>query len=99
MDPSEAQPLPLPFIPSIANYTSYNTPMSPAMRKNYIKDRVHVAVMYITEYGNTTLWSLENLAPLHKLTQHLQIMFGRADAVRKAVDQALKNDDKIRRKK
>ena len=63
-----------------------------------LKDRVQAAVTYITEYGNTALWSLENLAPLHKLTQHLQIVFGRADAVRKAVDQALKNDDEIRRK-
>ena len=55
--------------------------------------------MHITEYGNTTLWSLENFAPLHKLTQHLQIVFRRADAVRKAVDKALENDDEIRRKK
>ena len=54
---------------------------------------------YITEYGNTTLWSLENLAPLHKLTQRLQIVFGREDAVRKAVDKAIENDDEIRRKK
>ena len=54
---------------------------------------------YITEYGNTTLWSLENLAPLHKLTQRLQIVFGREDVVRKAVDKAIENDDEIRRKK
>ena len=55
--------------------------------------------MYITEYGNTALWSLENLVPLHKLTQHLQVVFGRVDAVRKAVDEAIENDDEIRRKK
>ena len=73
--------------------------MSPAMRKNYIKDRVQAAVMYINEYGNTTLWSLENLVPLHKLTQRLQIVFGKADAVRKAVDKAIENYDEIRRKK
>ena len=73
--------------------------MSPATRKNYIKDRAQAAVTYITEYGNTTLWSLENLVPLHKLTQRLQIVFGRVDAVRKAVDEAIENDDEIRRKK
>ena len=73
--------------------------MSPVMRKNYVKDRVQAAVTYITEYGNTTLWSLENFVPLHKLTQCLQIMFGRADAVRKAVDKAIENNDEIRRKK
>ena len=49
--------------------------------------------------ANTTLWSLENLVPLHKLTQHLQVVFGRVDAVRKAVDEAIENDDEIRRKK
>ena len=40
LDRSEAQPPLLPFIPSIANYVLHNKPMSPAMRKNYIKDRV-----------------------------------------------------------
>ena len=99
LDPAEAQPPLLPFIPSLANYTLHSKPMSPAMRKNYIKDRAQAAVTYITEYGNTALWSLENLVPLHKLTQCLQVMFGRVDAVRKAVDEAIENDDEIRRKK
>ena len=99
LDPSEAQPPLLPFIPNGANYVTHNKLMSPAMRKNYIKDRAQVAVMYITEYGNTTLWSLENLVPVHKLMQCLQIVFGKADAVRKAVDKVIENDDKIRRKK
>ena len=99
LDPTEAQPPPLPFIPIVANYMLHSKPMSPAMRKNYIKDRAQAAVMYITKYGNTALWSLENLVPLHKLMQHLQIVFGRVDAVRKAVDEAIENDDEIRRKK
>ena len=99
LDPSEAQLPPLPFIPRVENYVSYDKPMSPTMRKNYIKDRAQAAVTYITEYGNTTLWSLEKRAPLHKLTQHLQIVFGRVNMVRKAVDEAIENDDEIRRKK
>ena len=65
LDPTEAQPPLLPFIPSVANYTLHSKPMSPAMRKNYIKDRAQGAVTFITEYGNTALWSLENLVPLH----------------------------------
>ena len=69
------------------------------MRKNYIKDRAQAAVTYITKYGNTALWSLENLVPLHKLMQCLQVMFDRVDAVRKAVDEVTENDDEIRRKK
>ena len=73
--------------------------MSPAMRKNYIKDRAQAAVTYITEYGNTKLWTLERKAPIHKLTQRLQIVFGRVDTVRKAVDEVIEHDDEIRRKK
>ena len=96
LDPAEAQPPPLPFIPRVANYTLHSKPMSPAMRKNYIKNRAQAAVTYITEYGNTALWSQENLVLLHKLTQRLQVMFGRVDAVRKAVDEAIENDDEIR---
>ena len=99
LDPTEAQPPPLPFIPNVANYMLHSKPMSPVMRKNYIKDRAQAAVMYITEYGNTTLWSLENLVPLHKLMQCLQVVFDRVDAVRKAVDKVIENDDEIRRKK
>ena len=98
-DTSQVQPPPLPFIPRAENYMKHDRPMSPAMRKNYIKDRAQAAVTYITEYGNTTLWNLEKRAPIHKLTQWLQIVFGRVNAVRKAVDEAIENDDKIRRKK
>ena len=99
LDPADAQPPLLPFIPNIANYTLHSQPMSPAMRKNYIKDRAQAAVTYITEYGNTALWSRENMVPLHKLKQRLQVLFGRVDAVRKAVDEAIENDDEIRRRK
>ena len=99
LDPSEAQPPLLPFIPNVANYVTHNKLMSHAMRKNYIKDRAQAAVTYITEYGNTTLWSLENLVPVHQLMQCLQIVFDKANAVRKAVDKAIENDDEIRRNK
>ena len=99
LDTSQVQPPLLPFIPRAENYVKHDRPMSPAMRKNYIKDRAQAAVTYITEYGNTTLWSLEGKALLHKLTQQLQIVFGRVDAVRKAVDKAIEHDDEIRRKK
>ena len=99
LDTSQVQPLPLPFTPRAENYVKHDRPMSPAMRKNYIKDRAQAAVTYITEYGNTTLWNLEKRAPIHQLTQQLQIVFGRVNAVRKAVDEVIENDDEIRRKK
>ena len=99
LDTSQVQPPPLPFIPRAGNYVKYDRPMSPAMRKNYIKDRAQAAVTYIMEYGNTKLWNLEGKALLHKLAQRLQIVFGRVDAVRKAVDEVIEHDDEIRRKK
>ena len=99
LDPSQVQPPPLPFIPRAENYVTHDKPMSPTMRKNYIKDRAQAVATYITEYGNTTLWNLEKRAPIHKLTQCLQIVFGRVNAVRRAVDEAIENDDEIRRKK
>ena len=99
LDASQVQPPPLPFIPRAENYVKHDRPMSPAMRKNYIKDRAQAEVTYITEYGNTKLWTLERKAPIHKLTQRLQIVFGRVDAVRKAIDKAIEHDDEIRRKK
>ena len=69
LDPNKAQAPPFPFIPDIHFYVSHSKPMSPTMRKNYIKDRAQAAVTYITEYGNAWLWALEDLVPTHKLTQ------------------------------
>ena len=99
LDPTKAQSPPLPFILDTRNYITHDKLMSPTMRKNYIKDRALAAVTYITEYGNTRLWALENLVPEYKLTQRLQIVFGRTDAVREVIDKAIECDDEIRRKK
>ena len=99
LDPTKAQPPPLPFIPEIGNYITHNKPMSPTMRKNYIKDRAQAAVTYITEYGNTRLWTMENLVPAHRLRQRLQIVFGKTNALREVIDKAIGCDDEIRRKK
>ena len=95
LDPTKAQPPPLPFIPDIGNYIIHNKPMSPAMRKNYIKDRAQAAVTYITEYGNTQLWTMENLVPDHKLKQRLQIVFGKTNALREVIDKAIECDDEL----
>ena len=68
------------------------------MRKNYIKERAQEAVTYITEYGNTRLWMLEKLVPTHKLMQRLEVIFGKTNAVKEALDKAIECDDEIRRK-
>ena len=99
LDPSKVKIPPLPFVPDVSNYIIHSKPMSPTMRKKYIKDRAQAAVTYITEYGNTRLWTLEKLAPTHKLTQRLQVIFGKTNEVKEAVDKAIECDDEIRRKK
>ena len=99
LDPSKAKVPPLPFVLDVSNYIIHSKPMSPTMRKNYIKDRAQAAVTYITEYGNTRLWMLEKLVPTHKLTQRLQVIFSRTNAVKEAVDKVIECDDEIRRKK
>ena len=99
LDPTKAKPPPLPFIPDTGNYITHDKLMSPTMRKNYIKDRAQAAVTYITEYGNTRIWTMENLVPDHKLRQRLQIIFGKTNALREVIDKAIECDDELRRKK
>ena len=99
LDPTKAQAPLLPFIPDTGNYITHDKPMLPTMRKNYIKDRAQAVVTYFKEYGNTRLWTLDNLVPKYKLTQRLQIVFGRTDAVREVIDKAIECDDEMRRKK
>ena len=73
--------------------------MSPTMGKDYIKDRAQAAVTYITEYGNTQLWTLEDLVPEHTLKQHLQVIFGRTNILEEVIDKAIECHDELRRKK
>ena len=72
--------------------------MSPTARKNYIKDRTQAAETYIKEYNNTRLWKLEDKVLPESLDQRLQIVFGRVNALREAIDEALEKDNEIRRK-
>ena len=98
LDPTQAKAPPIPQIPNIHNYQPHNIVMSPTTQKNYIKDRTQAAVTYITEYSNTRLWQLEDKVSPESLTQRLQIVFGRTNAVREAVDRAIEADDRNRRK-
>ena len=98
LDSTKAKAPPIPFIPNAYNYQAHTEAMSPTARKNYIKDRTQVAETYITEYNNTRLWKLENIIPPENLNQRLQIVFGRVDAARRAIDYALEKDNEVRRR-
>ena len=95
LDSTKAQPPPLPFIPDVGNYITHDKPMSPAMQKNYIKDRAQAAITYITEYRNTRMWTMENLVPDHKLRQRFKIVFSRTNALREVIDKAIECDDEL----
>ena len=98
LDPTKAKAPSIPNIPPVHNYPPHAEAMSPTARKNYIKDRTQVATIYITEYSNTRLWELENKVPPENLQQRLQIVFGRTNAVREAIDEALERDNGFRRR-
>ena len=98
LDPTKAKAPPLPFIPNAYNYEVHTEVMSPMACKNYIKDRTQAAETYIMECNNTRLWKLEDKVPPENLNQRLQIVFGRANAVREAIDKALEKDNEIRRR-
>ena len=98
LDPTKAKAPPIPFIPNAYNYEVHTNAMSPTARKNYIKDRTQAAETYITEYNNTQLWKLEDKVLPESLNQRLQIVFGRVNAVREAIDTALEKDNKTRRR-
>ena len=98
LEPTKAKAPPIPFIPNAYNYEAHTDAMSPTARKNYIKDRTQAAETYIMEYNNTRLWKLEDKVPPENLNQRLQIVFGRVNAVREAIDEALEKDNEIRRR-
>ena len=98
LDPMKAKAPPPPFIPNAYNYELHTEAMSPTARKNYIKDRTQAAETYITECNNTRLWKLENMITPESLEQRLQIIFGRVNTVREAIDRALEKDNETRRK-
>ena len=98
LDSTKAKAPPIPFIPNAYNYQAHTEAMSPTARKNYIKDRTQVAETYITEYNNTRLWKLEDMIPPENLNQRLQIVFGRVDAARRTIDDALEKDNEVRRR-
>ena len=98
LDTTGAKAPPLPSMADTSGYPTQIRPMSLTMRKNYIKDRTQEVVTYITEYSNTSLWKLENSIPTESLTQCLQIVFGRTNATREAVDKTLEIDDSHRSK-
>ena len=79
-------------------YVMYSDAMPPLTRKNYVRDRTQSALTYILEYGQTEAMINEGIYDEGKVQQRLRAVFGRVDAIRRRIDEALKNDDMHRRR-
>ena len=90
----------LPDLPRLAEPSFYkvtNEPLRLETRRNFIRDRTRVALTYILEYQQTMKWIQDNAYPQEELKQRLQIFYGRTDTLRKAIDEGLEEDSKMRR--
>ena len=73
--------------------------MPPLARKNYVRDRMQSALTYILEYGQTEAMLKEGIYDEVEVQQRLRAVFGRVDAIRRRIDDALENDDMHRRRR
>ena len=70
-------------------YVRYPDAMPPLARKNYVRDRTQSALTYILEYGQTEAMLKEGIYDEVEVQQRLCAVFGRVDAIRRRIDDAL----------
>ena len=80
-------------------YVKYPDAMPPLTRKNYIRDTMQSALMYILEYGQTEAMINEGIYDEADIQQRLRAVFGKVDTIRRRIDKALENDDRHRRRR
>ena len=89
----------LPMMPEPGAYVTQPDVMTPQMRRNYVRDRTQAALMYIKEYETSQKWEHDPQYDVQQVRQQLQIVYGKADKVKKNVDTAVLNDDIYRRRR
>ena len=80
-------------------YVRYPDAMPPLARKNCVRDRIQSALTYILEHGQTEAMLKEGIYDEVEVQQRLCAVFGRVDAIRRRIDDALENDDMHRRRR
>ena len=90
---------PLPLMPEPEAYVQQLDAMTPNMRRNYVRDRMQVALTYITEYETAQEWERDLQYDKQQELQQLQIIYIKADQVIQRIDTALNNDDIHRRRR
>ena len=92
-------PPPLPVMDEPAVYVLHPDIMQINTRKNYVRDRMQAALIYISEYEEMKRMMTEGRYNNDDLLVRLRAVFGRVDRVRHHIDVALQQDDAHRRKR
>ena len=92
-------PPPLPVMDEPAVYVLHPDVMQINTRKNYVRDRMRAALIYVSEYVETKRMMMEGRYNNDDLLVRLRAVFGRVDQVRHHIDVALQQDDAHRRKR
>ena len=92
-------PPPLPVMDEPAVYVLHPDVMQINTRKNYVRDRMRAALIYVSEYAETKRMMTEGRHNNDDLLVRLRAVFGRVDLVRHHIDVALQQDDAHRRKR
>ena len=86
-------PPPLPVMDEPAMYILHPDIMQINTRKNYVRDRMRAALIYVSEYAETKRMMTEGRYNNDNLLVRLRAVFGRIDQVRHHIDVALQQDD------
>ena len=92
-------PPPSPAMDEPAVYILHPDVMQVNTRKNYVRDRMRAALIYISEYAETKRMMTEGKYNNEKLLVKLRAVFGHVDQVRDHIDRALQQDDAHCRKR
>ena len=92
-------PPPLPAMDEPAIYVLHPDVMQVNTRKNYVRDRMQAALIYISEYEETKCMMTEGRYNNEELLVRLRAVFCHVDQVRDHIDRALQQDDAHCRKR
>ena len=92
-------PPPLPAMDEPAVYVLHSDVIQVNTRKNYVRDRMLAALIYISEYMETKRIMTEGRYNNEELLVRLRAVFGHVDQVRDHIDRALQQDDAHHRKR
>ena len=90
---------PLPMMDEPEVYVIQTDAMDTNMRKNYVRDCMRAALIYISEYAETQKMLSENKYRQEYLLVRLRAIFDRVDRIQNHIDQGLQHDDAHRRRR